>query len=463
MQRNFITGFLSLTGILLLYVYGMNIFHLASHNLNTDLMLTYLSGKMLNANTPGYQFSSAYLSAHHEVKTNIIPNLSPPFSIALMAFIAKYLSYKSFFISFMTTAISINIIALAKLYQNTYLDRGKHYKLTLCAFILACLIYIPTFMNISFGQVALVLNAIVIFSYLSLKNKQYKRAGFLLALAINIKVFFGIFLVYFLAKKQYLAFFSLIIFCLLLALIPLAIYGTSIYIGYWKVLNNIQWYGVNWNASWYGFLSRFLGEKSHRFHSMLFFPELSKNIYYFIFFSYIGLIYYISKKNKDSSLTFSLTLSTMLLISPLGWTYYFPILITAFIINFSSLESNRYYVLLTCLLLFSLFLSALPFPIYRDTKTATNILMTQGNIFFLALLFFNTVNLLQLFFPAIKNNAIHILTKKFKLFIICICLLPSLMGMSCFIYALTKSTPQNQSQNRTAMANSSDLLPSNTD
>ncbi len=462
-QRNTIKFILLIIGILLAYTYSRSIFLLASHHLNTDLMLTYLSGKMLNAHAPGYHFSNEYLSAHHQIKTNIIPNLSPPFSVMLAALISRYLNYQSFFILFMASSVSINIFALIRLYQHVYSNRGKYYILTLCAFIFAYLVYMPTFMNIGFGQVALILNALIIFSYLGLENKKYIRSGLLLAFAINIKIFFGIFLIYFLAKKQYGAFFSLIIFSILIALTPLIFYGASIYNGYWHTLNNVQWYGVNWNASWYGFFSRILGETSHRFHSVLFFPKLGRFMYQLTFLTYVVFIYYFSKKNINSSLTFAFTLSTMLLISPLGWTYYFPLLITAFIINFISVGSNRYYVLLTCLLLLSLFLSALPFPLYRDTKITPALLVTQGNIFFISLLLFNTVNFLQLLLPAGENKT-QILTKKIKLFIFSICLLPSLIGMSGIIFSLNKNNaPQSQPQDTDAIATINDLLPSNTD
>ena len=401
--------------LLLLYTYGESILLLASHHLNTDIMLTYLSGKMLNTHMPGYHFSQEYLSAH-DLKTSIIPNLSPPFSVMIAALIARYLSYQNFFIAFMASALLLNIWALTRLYQHLYKNKEKFYRIILTAFILANLFYMPTFMNTTFGQVALVLNVLVIFCYLSLEKKHFIRAGFFLALAINIKLFFGIFLVHFLAKKQYRAFFSFIVFALLLALLPLFIYGNSIYQGYFEALNHVQWYGVNWNASWYGFFARTLGETSHRFHSALFFPKISKTMYYLFFLIYTFFIYYFSKKNSNTSLTFAFTLSSVLLISPLGWSYYFPILVTALLINIIAAESGRYYTPMICLLLFSLFLSALPYSLYRDTKTTAIILVSQGNLFFMSLLFFNTVNFIQLLLPKEKNKT-SILTLKFKIFI----------------------------------------------
>lgn len=402
---------------------------LISHHMKTDLTLSYLSGKMLNAHVPGYQFSNDYLLTN-QVKINLIPNLSPPFTIILTAVIAKYLNYKNFFVIFMTASIFINIFALTRLYQHFYpLKTSAYRRPILCAFILMNLIFMPTFLNISYGQLALSLNALIIFSYLALERKKEVLAGFLLALATNIKLFFGIFLVYFLAQKRYYAFFSLIVFCLLFAIIPLLIYGSSIYTGYFKTLSAVSWYGINWNASFYGFLCRMLGDPSHRFLALLSFPKITKLTYYIVFVAYIALIYFFSRKNKYSSaLTFSFTLSTMLLISPLGWNYYFPILVTAFLINLKAAESDRNYPFIICLLSFSLFMGALPFPMYSNTKTNTIELITQGNNFFLALLIFNICTLLQLLQPTERSSP-PLFSQKLKAIIFFICLFPSLAGL----------------------------------
>lgn len=456
-QNNYIKISLIFITFLIIYVYVKSIFQIVSQHLNTDIMLTYLSGKMLNAHTSGYIFNAEYLSAH-KMKHNILPNLSPPFSIMMIALVAKYISYKVFFILFSIFVLTINIFALIKLYLHFFAENGVYHRLTLYAFILANLLYWPTFMNTTFGQVALLFNALIIFSYIALQHKHHIRAGVYLAVAINIKLFFSIFFVYFLAVKNYRAFLALTIFSLLLSLIPLCIYGKSIYQGYWNTLNHIQWYGVNWNASWYGFFSRALGETSHKFHSALFFPKISRIIYNAIFIFYVFFIYYFSRTKANSSLSFAFTISSMLLISPLGWTYYFPILITALLININSIESHQHYLPLIFLLLFSVFLSALPFPIYRDGKTSALSLISRGNIFFISLLLFNTVNFFQLLFPSVRNK-ISIMTKKIKLFVICVCLFPSLIGMCGMISAISKNTSTNK--DATSLAIAEDLLPSN--
>jgi hypothetical protein len=244
------------------------------------------------------------------------------------------------------------------------------------------------------------------------------------------------------------------IFTLLLAMIPMCIYGDSIYQGYWKILTHIKWYGINWNASWLGLCSRIFGEPSHLFHTVIDRPLLGQIIYDSIFLFYVACVYYFSKKNTDSSLTFAFTLSTMLLISPLGWSYYFPMLISALLINIISAEYHRYYISLTCLLLLSLFLSALPFPLYENNQIPVIELVSHGNIFFIALLLFNTANLLLLILSPGKQLPL-VLTQKYKMAILCLCLLPSMIGIGTIAYSFSKKTvPHNTSK---ALASAEEL------
>lgn len=457
MSRNALKILLFALSLWVLYLYGESIFILASHHSNTDMLLNYLSGKMLNLDIPGYHFSQEYFETH-KLTVNIIPNLAPPFFIMLSAFLARYFNYPGFFAFFMIASLCLNMFALTRLYQHFYNSQKKNHRLILVAFVLSNFIYWPTFMNITFGQVALILNVIVIFFYLSLEKKHFILSGFLLALGINIKLFFGIFLVQLIAKKQWRACYSFTCFGGLFAIIPLFIYGISIYDGYLEALSHIQWYGINWNASWYGFLSRLLGEKSHRFNSLFDFPRLKQIIYFSILITYLAFIYYINKKKSNTSLNFAFSLSSMLLLSPLGWSYYFPFLLTALLVNIKALESKRRYALLTSLLLFAFFISACPALIYQDKSISSMVLITQGNQLFFSLLLFNIVNFAQIFMPNIKTQS-SILTAKLKLFVFSMCLFPSLFGVGTIFLSLFLDKPPALNQNHFSSIN--DELTSN--
>jgi alpha-1,2-mannosyltransferase len=380
--------------------------------------------------------------------------LSPPFFIFCMGIITQYISYQNLFLGYIFVSISLNIIALIKLYQHFFKDKENIF---FClSFILANFFYFPSCINITFGQVGLILNALTIFTYLSLKKEKNISAGFYIAIAINIKLFFGLFFIYFFARKNYRALFSLITFTSIFGIIPILLYGFSIYKNYFDVLNNIQWYGTNWNASWYGFLSRILGEPSHRFSSFLYYPKIAKISYYFIFFVYLIFIYYFSKKINSISLTFSFIISSMLIISPLGWGYYFPLLITPLLINLKLAQSHKNYHYYFPLMLMLLFISSLPIPLYYKNYTPIKF-MTYSNILFLSLFLFNIITLLL---SRNKKNSLNTqeLSNNIKLLLIFIFLLPSFLGAKSIINTFTQDkyieAPYSQ------LATEQDLLPS---
>ncbi len=420
--------------MVIMATYIKSIFLIAYSNLDTDMILTYLAGKTLNTETAGYVYSAEYLQAHKHLNP-IIPVLSPPFVVMIAACIARYVTYSGFFITLMSLSVVFYIITLIKVYYHFFAKTQHCSGVVLAAFILANFCYLPTLINITFGQVGILLSAITILSYLALENKQPIRAGGLIALAMNIKLFFGLFLIYFLAKKNYRALAAFLAFDFFFATLPLFFYGLYPYQGYWAALSDVHWYALNWNASWYGMCTRLFGEPTHLFASLLFSPRLGACMYYFIFCIYISIIYYLGrKKTNNHSLLFAFTLSSMLLLSPLGWNYYFPILITALLINLNKAKFFKEYILFFCLLLSSIFFSAMPLALYNNTKIEIAHIICQGNIFFVALLTLNITNLWQLWLEPMRQEQ-NVIPKHIQCFIFFICLLPSIVGMSAIAFA----------------------------
>lgn len=415
----------TLLALLVIFSYSLAII-LGSHA-KTDIMLLFWSGEMLNWHKHGYQLAP-HLSLAEHLNPAKMTNLAPPFSMMLAAFFAKLLSYFHFFICFTLLGIVLNIIFLARLFRHFYPKTVVSNQLYLYVFILLNLMYMPSFWNIPYGQVAFLLNALTIAAYLSLENKRDITAGCLLAFALNIKIFFGLFFIYLLAQKRYRALLSFTLFTLLFATLPVMIYGLpTTYGAYWTALTKVFWCGVNWNASFYGFLCRTLGDPSHHFQTALFFPVFTKWSYYLIFCFYTCLVYFFSqKKRNQSALAFAFTLSAMLLLSPLGWNYYFPLLITALLINLKALAACLHQKLLIILLALALFISSFPFSLHQNPDVSLSALLLQGNSLFFALLMFNLVSIFQV--RSIQNTPTLRITKNISK-ILLISLLPSYIGI----------------------------------
>jgi hypothetical protein len=118
----------------------------------------------------------------------------------------------------------------------------------------------------------------------------------------------------------------------------------AIYSLYFNVLTRMLWFGDNWNGSLYGFLFRlFVDIKSYQN------LEIIKTIYPFLFI--ILLIWYGKKINSYRKTTkidfqfdhraFCLTLVMMLLMSPLGWLYYFSLLLMPLTVIWQSFNQKK--------------------------------------------------------------------------------------------------------------------------
>ncbi|MCD8525515.1 MAG: hypothetical protein LRY67_07360 [Gammaproteobacteria bacterium] len=194
------------------------------------------------------------------------------------------------------------------------------------------------------------------------------------------------------------------LFSLMMGITPLFFYGINIYKNFYLALGHIQWYSLNWNASLYGFFSRLLGETSQRTASILHIPTVGRLLYHSVSILYVCIMLYFFKKKNPLSLAFSFTLSSMLLLSPLGWNYYFPLLITAMMITVQEAERHPYYPIIMCLLFLSIMISGYPLTLNRDAHISTHDLLFQSNLFFLALILFTMANSIPLFFSPQKKS-----------------------------------------------------------
>jgi hypothetical protein len=159
----------------------------------------------------------------------------------------------------------------------------------------------------------------------------------LLGIAASLKLFFGLFFLYFLLRREWraLAWFTATALCC--ALLPAAVFGFKIYSAYFSVLQHINWYSSSWNASILGVLARLFGAGENNF-PLIHLPGATYTLFYLCaglaLVSFIKALWpnkSIAADNKRD-LDFSLTLVAMLLLSPLAWLYYFPLLIIPVIV-----------------------------------------------------------------------------------------------------------------------------------
>lgn len=327
----------------------------------------------------------------------ILPSdLNTPFFILLLLPFA-WLSYSTAllvwsFISFIATCVGI--FSILKSYPAIWQNKN----LKLLAFT-GFLLYFPTYANFCLGQVSSILFLITAGAWLALRNQHTSKAGILLGLAFSIKLFYGLFILFFIARKQWRALISFIATFIACSTVPLFYFGNSIYKNYFNTLQHIRWYASSWNASLFGFLYRIFGAGHEGNHALIKFPSLAYPIYIIIFaLLSIYLLWIIRKSLSNNKIMspqekqdiidwqYSLTIVLMLLLSPLAWLYYFTLLIIPFItiirLNEKLTQFNLNFCLLILILLFSSFPNNYRLPI---EMVKISMVVTWASYYFYAL------------------------------------------------------------------------------
>jgi len=224
--------------------------------------------------------------------------------------------------------------------------------------------YYPTFMNTHFGQVGAWLLLLQTLMFVAYRLGYLAAAGTALGVALAIKPLFGLFGIFFLIRKQWSVLFWSIITFAACNMLALALLGKTPFISYIHSLPYVHWFASTHNASLYGFLHRIFwafGETSVPLWKA---PLLGKVIYALISTTCIAqwaLITWRSHTPLSEDLAFALTVVLTLLISPLAWVYYFPLLLVPAVIWMHALNQhthpNRGWIIFSA----ALFLTNLPF------------------------------------------------------------------------------------------------------
>jgi hypothetical protein len=194
--------------------------------------------------------------------------------------------------------------------------------------------------------------------YYFYQENRPTHCAFFWSLAIAIKFFPGLLLIYLAVKKRYKLIGLTVCFIIIWFALPAMIWGVEIYHQYVEVVSYFKWYGDSWNGSLIGFVFRILLVSQEHLRNV----GLAKGIT--LLCSCVFFVLYLNKLNHledtaDRPLGFCLTLVAMLIFSPLGWIYYFPTLMLPIFMTFSYLDVNKAKLVTLWFLMFA----AICFPI----------------------------------------------------------------------------------------------------
>jgi hypothetical protein len=256
------------------------------------------------------------------------PNLNPP---VFMVFMRPLLALP-YAMAWWTWAgmSSLCVILSIRLMAGRWVQRVGHRALWTLWGSSALFLLFPTLANFTLGQVG-TLSLFLLTQTLRLAHShRLLKAGCALGLAISLKPFLGMLLLALILARQWRALVAALITVMCLAGVGAWVYGPDAYLQYLQVAKNITWTATNWNGSWYGWFDRYFISKTGSGwpESMSLSWRLATGCALItLLVTGVGIRQAMRKSPADTwDAIFALGLPAALLVSPLGWVYYFPIL-----------------------------------------------------------------------------------------------------------------------------------------
>jgi alpha-1,2-mannosyltransferase len=280
------------------------------------------------------------------------PNLNSPLhTLTIVPF--AYLPYRAAYGFWTILSLSAGLIAVIITFNG---GMGCKFHLARCFWpAIVLLAYSPSFENLIMGQYGFIVFLFLSLIWLASKKGKVLTTGILLGFAICLKAFFGIFLIFFGARRQWRLLAISLGTYLVANLIGLGIFGLSTYRQY--IANHAfapLFVNSSWNASLMGYFTRILGGAQNiPFISM---PVFAYSLIYGLSALIMLIVLLVAISNRQEPQVeqfdegFSITAIAMLLISPYAWIYYFPCLILPLVVFWRlacrSVKSLRYRIAL---------------------------------------------------------------------------------------------------------------------
>ncbi|KTD54998.1 hypothetical protein Lsai_2590 [Legionella sainthelensi] len=365
--------------IALLSIYCILLYFILTHHQKLDFSSFYSTvHALLQGENPYKDLTATYLPTNNQLSAN----LNPPIVLWLFNPLA-YLSYSTALLVWSAISLILGFLGAVIVFHyafSTVFLRNNYLNVSLLYFA-----FFATLMNVTTLQLGTLLFFFIMVGYYFYLHHRDCLAGIFWGMIIAMKLFPALLFFYVLKQKRFKVLGVMMITLIIAWLIPLLVYGVTIYKQYYFMMSGVFWYGDGWNASIYGFICRLLHYSGSEYHLLFI-----KMLYVFCFF--ILIVWYLKALGANESdpvnhQPFCLTLAMMLFLSPLGWVYYFPLLILPLILTwFVALNSKDIKMILFWFLCFFL----VNFPMdYVKTQDMSNLWgrMSFFSSYFYGLLF----------------------------------------------------------------------------
>lgn len=321
-----------LFGGIILTIYCLLLYYMNAQRLRVDFYSFYASASAYLKELNPYMAMKASFLAN---PITVPENLNPPFFLQLISPLAQVSIKTALLLWFCISLVSGIWGALLCFYLTTKRDDFKTYW---SLYLFIYLAMYSTLMNTSYGQTGSILLFFITTGYYCfLRNRDY-LAGILWGMIIAIKLFPALLFFFVVNQKRYRLFFVMLLTTLLAFLCPLIAKGPEIYQLYIKMIVTIMWQGGNWNASLSGFLFR-LFPLDYASQHLLVIKMINAGLSVLVFVWYIKKITMLRELSANHR-AFCLTLALMILMSPMGWLYYFSLLLMPLISLWQALNKT---------------------------------------------------------------------------------------------------------------------------
>ncbi|CEK09506.1 glycosyltransferase family 87 protein [Legionella hackeliae] len=351
--------------LFLLASYGLLFYFILTFQQGIDFASFYSASQMLAMGDNPYQ---TLVATYLPVVKKLACNLNPPIVLILFNPLVQ-LNYHTALVIWWLVSLILSLVSARLVFKLVF--SPDFYQQNWPNLYLLYLAFFGILMDRAIAQLGALLLFCILFGYHFYVKKNDCLAGILWGFIIALKFFPAMLFFYVLLQKRYKTFLIMSTVTLLLCILPILLYGMTIYQQYFSMMSQIRWYGDNWNASIYGYFFRIFIDTNNKTQSHIFVNTLYGLSFIVLLLWYLKTAIKMQANAMDKHF-FALSLAMMLLLSPFGWLYYFSLLIFPLCLTWETLFLHGYNFKHNILWLLSLFL--LNFPIdYLSSKKMTEL------------------------------------------------------------------------------------------
>lgn len=248
-------------------------------------------------------------------------NLNPPV-VSFLFYPLGWLNLRDAYYVFCYSQLALALIALRSLLRHY----GYKHPALFPAAVILLIAYFPTLSNLMIGQLGLLLFAVLAMAVTAIDNARWRTAGIWLGLALLLKLFVGLVFIWLALTRRWLTLAWGALVYALGMMAALLVFGVQNHLDWLKAIARYDAGALSWNASLQGVFERYLGA-STSVYSLFHLPWLCFGLRSLaIVLAALALIW-LARQRHGFTLGLCCSLPLMLLLAPLGWIYYFPVLL----------------------------------------------------------------------------------------------------------------------------------------